>query len=165
MMSLPRVLNLDKDGTLRMQILPQATTLRSNTLTPAMDNKSTVLTLNRANGELQCDGVKGRAFEIAIGYGETKLVHVSYQPERHVLLVDDQEIPLQQSDKPSIHGFVDGSVVELILGERIGYTKRFYYDEKTAPDIKIRVSGEAATANAWNIKPISGDRLTTPAHA
>ena len=36
-------------------------------------------------------------------------------------------IALQPGDVPTLHAFVDGSVIELILGERIGYTKRFYY--------------------------------------
>jgi beta-fructofuranosidase len=165
MMSLPRVLSLDQDGTLRMQILPQAAALRSTALTPVTENKTVVLTLKQANGELQCSGGAGHAFEVTISHGETQLVRVSYVPERRVMVADGQEFALQPGDIPTVHGFVDGSVIELILGERIGYTKRFYYEEVVAPEIDIRANGEGVAANAWSIQPISSDRLTTPASA
>jgi beta-fructofuranosidase len=52
-------------------------------------------------------------------------------------------------------------VIELILGERIGYTKRFYYEGSTAPDIRVHATGKGeVTMNAWKIEPISNNRLT-----
>jgi beta-fructofuranosidase len=165
MMSLPRVLSLDQDRTLRMKTLPQAATLRSTALSPVMQNNHVTLTLSQANGEFRCSGVSGHGFDVAIGHGETQLLQVSYVPERHLMIADGQEVALQPSDFPTVHGFVDGSVVELILGERMAYTKRFYYEEVVAPEIKISMNGEACTASGWSVQPISNNRLTTPASA
>jgi hypothetical protein len=54
---------------------------------------------------------------------------------------------------------VDGSVIELVLGGRCGYTKRFYY-EGAAPGVAVKAEGEVKLA-AWAVTPISADRLTT----
>lgn len=52
-------------------------------------------------------------------------------------------------------------MIELILGERIGYTKRFYYESATAPDIRVHATGMGdITMDAWKIEPISSNRLT-----
>jgi beta-fructofuranosidase len=80
------------------------------------------------------------------------------------MVADGKEIQLQPADIPQIHAFVDGSVIETIVSQRIGFTKRFYYAQTTAPDIQIRITGGPFTAGAWNVTPISNDRLTTPAH-
>jgi hypothetical protein len=63
-------------------------------------------------------------------------------------------------DLPVVHAYVDGSVIELILGERIGYTKRFYYTELVAPDIVVVVDG-IVTMEAWRVKAISEDQLSS----
>jgi hypothetical protein len=61
---------------------------------------------------------------------------------------------------------VDGSVIELILGGRIGYTKRFYY-AGAAPDVPVFAESqdESVEISAWSIAPISDNRLTTPARS
>ena len=69
---------------------------------------------------------------------------------------------IPDADAPTLHAFVDASVIELIAGERIGYTQRFYY-EGPAPDVRASASGSGVTMAAWRIVPISENRLTTPA--
>jgi beta-fructofuranosidase len=49
----------------------------------------------------------------------------------------------------------------MMLSERVGYTKRFYYSDTIAPDITILASGAEGRLEAWTISPISNDRLTT----
>ncbi len=163
MMSLPRVLNLDKDGTLRMQILPQTASLRSNQITPVIHANETTLTLKKATGEVLCSGTRSSALEFTAADGTSELLRISYAPANGVVLADGKEIQLQPGDIPEIHAFVDGSVIETIVSQRIGFTKRFYYAQTTAPDVQIRVSGADFKADAWKITPISNDRLTTPA--
>jgi beta-fructofuranosidase len=68
---------------------------------------------------------------------------------------------MEGSDIPEVHAFVDGSVVEVMLSRRVGYTKRFYYPGAIAPDITIRTNGLKDILKAWTIQPISHDRLTT----
>ena len=60
-----------------------------------------------------------------------------------------------------VHAFVDASVIEVILSRRVGYTRRFYFEGNTAPDIEVRVESPAAKLAAWKINPISNNRLTT----
>lgn len=163
MMSLPRLLTLDLDGTLRMQILPQAAVLRSGLIAAVGAADAGTVTLKQATGEALCTGTHGSRFEFSIRNGETELVHGVYEPDRHAFLLDQKYIDLKAGDAPTVHVFVDGSVIELVVGERIGYTKRFYYAESVAPDIVVFASGYKVEMKGWNISPISSNRLTTPA--
>jgi beta-fructofuranosidase len=165
MMSLPRVLSLDKDGTLRMQVLPQAAALRAGKL-PYQETRAGVLkTLRQATGEIVCSGARGELLSLKMDDGANELVHVTYSPETHSFRVDGREIVLEPEDVPSVHAYVDGSVIEMILGQRVGYTKRFYYQTPFAPDVQVLATGGPRVAmEAWKIAPISDNRLTTPAH-
>ena len=94
--------------------------------------------------------------------GNPELLRVKYLPETHCFLADGKEVALQAGDTPSIHAYVDGSVIEVILGERIGYTKRFYYDATTSTDIGASVLGVGPVSmEAWKMNRISPNRLTT----
>ena len=160
MMSLPRVLNLDKDGTLRIRALPQTAILRSGEVAKEGEHR----VLRQASGEVVCVGTRGKSFEFLLGTNSSQLMHVTYSAEKHMFTTDGSQITLQPNDLPSLHAFVDGSVIELILGERIGYTKRFYYSSTTAPDVYAKVLDNEVEMKGWKIMPISPNRLTTPAH-
>jgi beta-fructofuranosidase len=165
MMSLPRVLHLDPDGTLRMEILPALAELRSTQIAPEHSAQMTTFTLPRANGELICIGVPGSAFDLVITNAATQqeLMRVGYLPEKHALSLADSEVALAPDEAPHVHAFIDGSVIGLIAGKRVGDTKRFYYPQPSAPPIKVSINGAGIEASAWSLKPISDNRLTTPA--
>lgn len=163
MMSLPRVMNLDKDGTLRLRILPQAASLRSAVISQDESRSGIRKTLRKASGEILCSGAAGKSFEFTLSNGDSELLHVSYSAEKHAFAAEGNEIALQPTDLPTLQAFVDGSVIELILSERIGWTKRFYYPGTTAPDIGAWANGTDVRMTAWEIEPISQNRLTTPA--
>ena len=163
MMSLPRVLNLDKDGALRIEILPQTATLRSAVVPLEKTPTGVTAVLEKASGELICSGAAGKSFEFSLSDGSSELIRLSYSAGRHILVADGKEISLKPDDAPEVHAFVDASVVELILSSRIGYTKRFYYNQATAPDIKAWASEPGMKIAAWKVEPISRNRLTTPA--
>jgi beta-fructofuranosidase len=118
--------------------------------------------LKAASGEVVCSGVKGRSFELTLGSNSAELVHISYSGAEHRFDVAGHQVALEPTDEPRIHIFVDGSVIESVLSERVGYTSRFYYSAKSAPDITTSVKGEAKIT-AWKISPITCNRLTTPA--
>ena len=164
MMSLPRVLSLDADGTLRIQTLPQLDSLRAGVVQGMHSGEKIKVTLPRATGEVLCKGAEG-AFEFKIMGGAKELLHVNYSAETRTFTAEGRQILLELGDTPTLHAYVDGSVIELILGERIGYTKRFYYTESIAPDIDVVADGKGPIRmDAWMIAPISDNRLTTPAH-
>lgn len=162
MMSLPRVLTLDPDGTLRMRVLPRTSSLRGAAVSVHTSPIASKTVLARANGEVLITGSKSGSLQFAMSDGSAQLIEVSYSAEKHAFTADGKEIQLQPDDVPLLHAFVDGSVIELILSERIGYTKRFYYPETTAPDIVVTTAGTGLTMNAWTVTPISSNRLTTP---
>jgi beta-fructofuranosidase len=155
MMSLPRVLTLTPDGNLRQEFLPATARLRrpSNQLLEQLSARSSA-TIHEATGEFLCTG----ATQLILTAGTTNLLTVTYSPVTHTFTTDSHTIPLQPTDSPTLHAFIDGSVIELLIGNRIGFTKRFYYPEKIAPNILIRAD---APFQAWPIKPISPNRLTT----
>jgi beta-fructofuranosidase len=163
MMSLPRVLNLDREGRLRMQVLPQVSSLRGAALPVSKIQGGATTTLPEANGEVLATGTKGQAMELNLNLGQGGAIALSYSPERHAFTADGKEIQLEPADIPKLHILVDGSVAEIMLSERVGYTKRFYYEGSTAPEIKVTATGQHLKLSAWSIRPISGNRLTTPA--
>jgi beta-fructofuranosidase len=165
MMSLPRVMSLDADGILRLTIAEQMKMLRAGPLKMEGSSSGVGVTLPAANGELLCSGARGKGFALRLGtQADAELVKVEYVAERHVFVADGQEIALQPYDAPTIHAFVDGSVIEMILGERIGLTKRFYYPG-AAPDVSAMVESkdESVKLAAWKIAPISSNRMTSVA--
>jgi beta-fructofuranosidase len=163
MMSLPRVMRLDADGTLRVKVLPEAAKLRAGLL-PHEETRAGVLkTLRGASGEVLCTGTQAGAMQMTMSAGGKDLLQASYAPDTHSFVVDGKEIALRPGDAPTLHAFVDGSVIEMIVGERIGYTKRFYYAESIAPDVAVLATGAGVKMEGWKVMPISKDRLTTPA--
>jgi len=88
-------------------------------------------------------------------------MQISYSPETRTITANGKQIALEPNDVPTLHAFVDGSLIELIVGERIGYALRFYYTTATAPDIHARLTGTNVKAEAWKLNPISPHRLTT----
>jgi beta-fructofuranosidase len=164
MMSLPRVLNLDADGTLRITILPQTASLREGSVAPSESRAGVLKILKDASGEVLASAGPQQDFTFTFSTVAAELMRVAYSAAKRSFTADGKEIALEPADEPTLHAFVDGSVIELILGQRIGYTKRFYYSEKTAPDVQALLSaGSAASLSAWKIRPISENRLTTPA--
>jgi beta-fructofuranosidase len=163
MMSLPRVMNLDSDGTLRLNILPQAAALRAAPVPVERSPAGAQTILQKASGEVMVRGAHGASFTLTVRSGATELLHIDYAAEKHAFAADGKDVPLQPEDQPTLHAFVDGSVIEVILGERMGYTRRFYYAQSSAPDIVFKYEGSGAGMSAWKIQPISTNRLTTPA--
>ena len=157
MMSLPRVLTLTPDGNLHQQFLPATSQLRRPDKQFLQQlNATSYAMIRAATGEF----LSTRATQLSLNAGITTLLTVSYSPDTHTFIADGQTIQLQPGDSPNLHAFIDGSVIELLLGNRIGYTKRFYYPEKFAPDILIKAN---AQFQAWSTNPISPNRLTTEA--
>ena len=163
MMSLPRVLNLDADGTLQMQMLPSISALRTSVLPQENIRGGIQIKLPKATGEVICTGSTSQDFAFTMSTVVTELLHVTYSAEKHAFVIDGNQIVLQPNDATSLHAFVDGSVIELIVGEQISYTRRFYYTQPTAPDIVVVAKGTGSIKmGAWKIASISNNRLTTP---
>jgi beta-fructofuranosidase len=153
MISLPRRLQLDADGQLRMDIPAVASELRGASLKAVSANDGATFILPKANGEVICTGAKDTPFEIictAAGSMEA-LLRMAYEPDSHGFTVASRSISLSAGDPPGVHLYVDGSVIEAIIGGREGYTTRFYIPG--SPDVTVQLRGAHVKAQAWSIKP------------
>jgi beta-fructofuranosidase len=169
MMSLPRVLNVETDGTLRMQFLPELITLRDSSLPSGVLRTSEITaTLTGAAGEVLITGsAECGPFELTVNtsFDEKLMLQLSYFPEKHVIMIDgEEELSLSWAEGVHMHAYFDGSVVELMVNSRHCYTKRFYYDKGRAPDIILHLLGgkpKDLKLAVWKITSISKDRFTT----
>jgi len=176
LMSLPRVLTLDGDGELRMRVAPAVDGLRQ---------KPQVLRLSggeeesqRRMAQMQVEGCCGEILCTAktsgapvalslVGEDKQTWLSVSYDaahPDR--IGIDDKWLPISgpENGELAIHMYIDGSVIEVLIDERVAYTKRFYYTGSSAPRIGVRSDGKTASLaglTLWQLSPISADRLTT----
>ena len=155
MMSLPRVLSLDADGTLRQRVLPEATMLRGAAL---QVNAASSGVLLKASGEFLLHGDRTRDFVLRIMHDSTSLLEVKYDAATHCMHVHGAEVQLRSEDAPTLHGFVDCSVLELIVADRVGCTQRFYLGSAVAPNLIISAPGERL--QLFSVNPISPNRLT-----
>jgi beta-fructofuranosidase len=172
-MALPRILSLSDDGELEMQVAPEVRSLRGKGF--SMQRSSLAEDRRAAADKFVIDGLAGEYFWQTASAADSTLVlsdragewisiGVQLQKDVTKLTVNGKTIDLPASDRPhrEFRLFVDGSVVELICDDRHAITSRIY----RKPDGPLRVAAESTLARfiqleAWQVRPISGDRLTT----
>lgn len=179
MMSLPRVLSLLSNGQLHMEFDPTLHKLRRDGQSLAIVTSTTAdqlqaLKIRQATGEFAA--VLGRGdqpFELSMlghlpgGELPAPVFKLAYDPKKpESLILDGSPVPLagEATEPLEVHAYVDGSVIELILHGQIAYTKRFYYEGDTAPNLWLKMDGDIAALQSlqvWQIRPISTDRLTS----
>jgi hypothetical protein len=69
------------------------------------------------------------------------------------------QIPAQISDAYEFHLFLDASVAELIVNRRHAITTRIYR-QPNGP-LRVKSGNGLASLRAWQLRPISPNRLTT----
>jgi beta-fructofuranosidase len=167
-MSLPRVLGVDAKGMLTMAPAEQVKQLRQARLVAAApaDGSPTrsirlpdgacaeihaTLTGEDAVVQLLDSGGGAPWFEVAA---------TSVGGDR-VLRAGEQSVSMPGSDVVDIRIFVDASVVEVFANGGLCLTARIYTPVQGA--LRVQTGGEAAVKvlEAWPLKPISRDRLTT----
>jgi beta-fructofuranosidase len=178
-MALPRSLSLDAQNNLRMNVLPEVESLRVrafNTNTDAAKNSARER--KRLVGEIRIENVAGEflwetkaiaaPFSLTImdsggpwwsfraeaaGWSSTKL-----QVNEKTI-----EIPTEASGELFCRLFLDASVAEFFCNRRHAVTTRIY--RKPVGPLRVVIGDADAGAlnwfDAWQLKPISNDRLTT----
>lgn len=172
-MSLPRDLSIGEDGGLEMRFASTTQQLRGRELSlpdpstsePEWSAALRSLRIPGASFELQLE-VRDGPFLLKIGDGNTPLLVATCEPDESVprCTVNGRAAPLPSSRGPfSFHIFVDGSVVEACINQRIALTTRVY-DVPTGP-LRVGLRNSSAltisSLRCREIKPISRDRLTT----
>jgi beta-fructofuranosidase len=78
------------------------------------------------------------------------------------ILIDARplKLSLDNGEAIEIHLHIDGSVIELIVSERIAWTRRFYYKDAVQNAV-LQWEGASSLESVtfWPLKPISATRL------
>ena len=168
MMSLPRVMTIAPDGTLRYRVADAAKELR--------------------RAEQRFHGVSGASLSIADCCGEALYrlskrfgpfgldikgsredktwMSIGFDPAHpDQILIDSRPLKVEPTvqDQLEIQVYIDGSVIELLIDHQIAWTKRFYYPgEVQSATLHWRGSADVLKeVTLWTLDPITRDRLTT----
>jgi beta-fructofuranosidase len=164
LMSLPRVLTLDNDKRLHMEVLPAVRGLRGPRISGSGSAPEPLRFANAA-AEVRCALKPGGAASLVFKSGEQQWLTIEYDGASNRVRFDNTEAQLPaKAAQPEISAFVDGSVIEVLVDAHIAFTKRFYFPGSTAPEIEVAIEGDPRSVEhleLWPMKPISKDRLTS----
>jgi beta-fructofuranosidase len=174
-MGLPRVLSLNSEGSLEMQIAPEAQSLRGKAFTLPQEHKDSS-PLGRTIEEIQLENLAAEItwssnslrFSFTLADGSGSWWSARLEPKgaaAATLTVNGISLPVPLGPKHEIefHLFLDASVAELICDRLHALTTRVYH--KPDGPLRVRVSDSdmpsLTSLTAWQLRPISLDRLTT----
>ncbi len=165
MMSLPRVLSVSPDGQLEMRVLPRVQELRSGEPVrwqSGADRATWPVKGLSAALELRAQPLHGPV-QIIIGIKSKPALHFQLDATRRTLSFNAQQV---NATVP--HGdmrlslYFDGSIVEVIVNDRLAHTSRVYDLDSENTTLTILDPGRAvADATLWQVRSISSNRLAT----
>lgn len=165
MMSLPRVMSMAADGTLRYKVAEAAQTLRGNEQQLKGQAGTTVKIADCCGEVIYRVTQRRNPFKLVIEGDRSKetWMAIEFDPAHpDSILIDARplKLSLNNSEAIELHLHMDGSVIELIVSERIAWTKRFYY-KGPAQIAVLRWEGTDSLESVvfWTLNPISPTRL------
>jgi beta-fructofuranosidase len=171
-MALPRVLSLNSAGDLEMRFAPEVEKQRGKSMMvnggsqPERTSSAQKIAIEGLCGELSWRTKAGTNASLVLADGGGAWFSCAFETQDGSmnLTVNGKSIklPIEGNGQRECHIFVDGSVVELICDKRHAITTRIY----RKPEGPLRIAPESSLAqledlNAWQVHPISKDRLTT----
>jgi beta-fructofuranosidase len=165
-MALPRTLSLSADGELEMIVDPATQALREKSLysKSSMENSAALqhVAIHDLRAELMWK-TNSPAFTLALedDDGPWWSVELARNDSGSSITVNGAtfQIPAQISDAYEFHLFLDASVAELIVNRRHAITTRIYR-QPNGP-LRVKSGNGLASLRAWQLRPISPNRLTT----
>lgn len=166
MMSLPRVLSMAGDGTLRYRMDDSAQTLRG-TEQQLKGHAGTTVKITDCCGEAIYRATpRPGPFKLVIEGDRSKETWMAIEfdpayPDSILIDARPLKLSLDNGEAIEIRLHIDGSVVELIVSKRIAWTKRFYY-KGAVQNAVLQWEGASSLESVtfWQLKPISATRLT-----
>ncbi len=172
-MSLPRTLALNSKNELQMEVAPAVHQLRAAHTSIAYDLSSAArqkffdsLRLHDLAAELKLEfHPKNEEFEIRLQSesGENFVtISCADKSNGRELRVDNVSAPLSETSGSPVrlHIFLDGSVLEVFANGTTSLTKRVYRIPSSPLRLKVGGDAQLTALDAWQITPISKDRLT-----
>ncbi len=182
LMSLPRVMRLDGEGRVRVSVAEEAMALRGREqkLTRTGGDRTgdeasrlqqiAAMRIEGYCGEILCVAGGGlSAFELALESGvagQAAWLRVAYDlARREVIAINGAEygIRIGPAEALEIHVCVDGSATEVFVNRQVACTLRCYPEGARAKPLHLTWTGKTSAIeglSVWQLKPISGDRLT-----
>jgi beta-fructofuranosidase len=165
-MSLPRVLSLNSEDELQMNVVPAAHQLRSAHTSIAPNTAPTALRIHDLAAELNLEFIpQADTFSIHLHSENGKnfaTISCTNKSGSRELRVNAVTAPLSGAPGSPLHlhVFLDGSVLEVFVNGTTALTARIY--QIPSGPLRLKIEGDAALANfdAWQLTPISKDRLT-----
>jgi beta-fructofuranosidase len=172
-MSLPRVLSLNADNELQMTVAPVAIQLRRPMALAAdapMDRRTSLSSVRiaglAAEVELRLDPQRSPfSLTLESEKGEPFAeLSVSKTSEAHELHVNEMPAPIlaKSPRELELHLFLDGSVLEVFVNSTTALTSRIYRTPMGDLRLKLGEQSGVRSFSAWQITPISTNRLTSP---
>ena len=178
LMSLPRVLSISEDGRLRMRFASELQILRHkerpvNISENETENQRQITSIKIENGcgEILCAMQKSAGpFQLTVSaFSEhtLPLLTIDHDPSRSTpVSIEARPIPVSLNEHESVelHLYIDASVIEILVNGQAAWTKRFYLKGANSPEIGLQWKSSTRSIKkltAWQIAPISDDRLTT----
>ena len=175
-MALPRVLALNPEGELAMEVAPVVEQLRENhagfSAAASKEVKEHTITgvrISDLSAEVRADvrPQRNRKAELRLlaGNGETfASIAVGDGPKGRELNVNGIAAPVSGPAESAIriHLFLDGSVLEVFANGNAVITARVY--RAFSGPVRLQLDGEpeVVALDVWKMRPISKNRLTSP---
>ncbi|HTB97897.1 MAG TPA: glycoside hydrolase family 32 protein [Terracidiphilus sp.] len=165
-MSLPRVLGVGSEGQLTMTPAVEVETLRQAPTHPALQTGSPWRqSLDHLRWELSLTIPEGTpTISIRLRTGDQHLWELLLDCAQRTIQSGDTHFEVSDLTSPgsALRIFLDGSVVETIVGNTAALTSRVYQLHPGETELEILASGNGSVrATLWPLQPISKDRLTS----
>ena len=164
-MSLPRVLRVNATGQLEMRVLPKVEELRAGEPVQWQAGKNRVvwpISGLSASLDIRVQPLHGPV-HVVLGTEAKPAAHFQLDATRGTLTFNAVEVGASVSQgEMKLSLYLDGSVVEVIVNDRIAHTSRVYDLDPDRTMLTILDPGRALSdATLWQMCPISSNRLTT----
>jgi beta-fructofuranosidase len=174
-MSLPRVLSLNAQNELQTEMAPTVQKLRGPRVTISRDNDAAsrqkivdALRIHDLAAELDLRVLpKADEFSLTLQAEDGKpfvIFACSRRSAMRELRVNSVTAPLSGAPGSPVrlHLYLDGSVLEVFANETTALTARIYEIPTTALRLKLEGNADLISLDAWQMTPISKNRLTSP---
>ena len=176
-MALPRVLSLDSKGNLEMCFIPEMLLLGAKFfIIPSLEAKLPRDVFDLAPQNLKIENLAGELrwhtksarFSLSLQDRSGPWWSMTLEPKdasSAKLSVNGKtaDVPMKSRQEFSFHLFVDASVAELICNDKHAFTTRVY--RQPEGPLRVAIDNSDLTQldglEAWQLRPISPDRLTS----
>jgi beta-fructofuranosidase len=168
-MSLPRILSLSPDNQLQTAVAPEASSLRAEQIASNHAGKPSALDEIRIRDlavELDIRLRSSGDFNLRFysDSGDFAAISCSDDSGVRTLRINSLTCPLPQRNGSAehLHLFLDGSIMETFMNELTSVTARVYQIPSGPLRLKLEGVAKLESITAWQMKPISQNRLTSP---